>query len=839
MYSDIVEYNHHLSAAYNNKECKEVVVAAEEVYATMKVEQEGERIDVAAALRTLLHDFNAMIDYRTLRDNLPRCLATLCRCRCVLLYLRVENTLQLVSGSFDDVPGWSSALLAVAHVNPIDIQSDESEACAWREQRVVQQPVIGPVTYLAVPLIHRRRSVGVLVLLRGHEKTDDALEYPSYWTADAEADVISVACVVALLLEDTRLLEHDRERIYELSLLNSISSQMNRSVFDIERLRSVVLQRTREISKANICEVLETSTHLGDGSWITPRLRTLLFQRFREQRSLQPIIIERPGDGKQTYMNDCVEELPTHTNTFFAFPLLSSQSLTPLTTGSSVLRNVDDSSAERETPLFGCIVGGYDHPWKMRQSEIALLQVVASQASAVLENMHLVDDAMQARNEARQLLHQVLEDQHLHALILESVPSGLIATDQNGCIHTFNRAAAIILGYHPYEVLGQPLQKILDIRAMIASETMTTTVRPTAIWQQEAFLTGMHIGEAQSETMITTDRYGRELVLDVDVRALYDAASTQMGLLTTFTDVTLMHRLEEEKHRLDRLASLGEMAASVAHEVRNPLASIKTSMQMLHDDLLADNVPIATPEQDESQREWMQSSVSVVLKEVKRLDTIVRDLLLFASPRQLHRTRCDIVELCEQVFTLVQQHCTDANVEVHRIFDEFPPLWIDTGQIEQVLLNLYLNAIQAMPDGGVLTLACHYISTEQALYDTAGSDCPPTQKPSGSSGTAVSAYSWLIDQHVTQKEFRVDRWLEIIIRDTGAGIAADQLPHIFQPFYTTKAHGIGLGLAITRRLVEDHGGYLRIESQLGYGATVAVRMPFFAETLAQEDSGDH
>ena len=99
---------------------------------------------------------------------------------------------------------------------------------------------------------------------------------------------------------------------------------------------------------------------------------------------------------------------------------------------------------------------------------------------------------------------------------------------------------------------------------------------------------------------------------------------------------------------------------------------------------------------------------------------------------------------------------------------------------------------------------------------------------SGGAHTAVSAYAWLIDRHAASKEYRVEEWLEIVIQDTGVGIAADQLKHIFQPFYTTKAHGIGLGLAITRRLVEDHGGYLRIESQYGYGATIAVRLPFFS-----------
>src|SRR5262249_25232777 len=125
-------------------------------------------------------------------------------------------------------------------------------------------------------------------------------------------------------------------------------------------------------------------------------------------------------------------------------------------------------------------------------------------------------------------------------------------------------------------------------------------------------------------TIITEDRYHRELVLDVDMATLYNDRGERVGILTTFNDMTSMHRLEEEKRRLDRLASLGEMAANVAHEVRNPLASIKTSMRMLRDDL----------EQQEffhlDQDGWMQESVGVVLKEVERLDLLVRDLLLFA-----------------------------------------------------------------------------------------------------------------------------------------------------------------------------------------------------------------
>ncbi|GCE03554.1 hypothetical protein KDAU_08830 [Dictyobacter aurantiacus] len=794
---------------------------------TMDVEHYSDQLHIPAIIKTLLNNFSAVTDYRTLRDSLPRRLSALLRCRCVLLYLLVGETLQLASGSFDDLPGWSAALLAVAHVNPIDVQCNEPEACAWRERRVIMRPAFSP-TLLAVPLLYRQRAIGVMVLLRGPE--EDETDYPSGWSNDMDDAIEAVAGVVALLLENARLLERDRERIQELSLLNSISSQMHGSLFEAERLRSAVLQRTREIAGVELCELLEPDTDVAATNWLTPRLRSLLFQRFREQRSLTPLVIERPGDGRHAYVHDYFEELPERVKTFFAIPLLRNQPL-----DRSAGEHLENGNGiVQPTAIFGCIVGGYYRPWKMRQAEIALLQVVASQASATLENRYLVDEVVAARNEARRLLRQVLEDQRLHALILESVPCGLIATDQTGCIHTFNRAAAIILGYHPYEVLGQSLQKILNLRANHGSHKDSATSQVLSERQQEAFLVGMHIGEVQSETLVTVDRYERELVLEVDMRPLYDDGGTQMGLLTTFTDVTTMHKLEEERRRLDRLASLGEMAASVAHEVRNPLASIKTSIQMLHNDFLAEEGDATITAPTVEQRAWIQESTGVVLKEVERLDSIVRDLLLFAKPRQLHRVRCDIVDLCEQVLELLQNQCTEANIEIHRIFDDLPPVWVDTGQIEQAIVNLTLNAIQAMPDGGVLTMACHCIPTERAIYDTAGSDCPPTQRPSGSPGIVGNAYAWLIDRHVSQKEFRVDQWLEILIRDTGVGIATEQLKHIFQPFYTTKAHGIGLGLAITRRLIEDHGGYLRIESQYGYGATIAIRMPYVTGDVIAE-----
>jgi len=295
-------------------------------------------------------------------------------------------------------------------------------------------------------------------------------------------------------------------------------------------------------------------------------------------------------------------------------------------------------------------------------------------------------------------------------------------------------------------------------------------------------------------------------------------------VLITFTDVTSMHHLEEEKRRLDRLASLGEMAASVAHEVRNPLASIKTSVQMLLYDLAGEDedededveaaVSSTTDNGANRMDEGAQESVSVVLKEVERLDSIVRDLLLFARPRQLHFVECNLVELSDHIVQFMQAQFTEAGVVVHRVYHDVQPVRVDVSQMEQVLFNLYMNALQAMPDGGVLSISCQVVHT-----GTASSESVETFGEKREIGN-------LLELSSSRRGYNGQHdWLELSVSDTGVGISPDALERIFQPFFTTKAHGIGLGLPITRRLVEDHHGYMLVESQLGYGATISVRLP--------------
>jgi signal transduction histidine kinase len=237
-------------------------------------------------------------------------------------------------------------------------------------------------------------------------------------------------------------------------------------------------------------------------------------------------------------------------------------------------------------------------------------------------------------------------------------------------------------------------------------------------------------------------------------------------------------------------------------------------MQMLMDDM-ASGIKSSSVDEDDA-FDWAQEAVSVVLKEVERLDSIVRDLLLFAKPRQLHRVKCNIAAISDRVLQLIQPRCAETKVDVHRVYDNVPDIYVDEGQIEQVLLNIYVNALQAMPDGGILTVTCHILTVDRAISDS---------QSVGASETCHEVYSTAGHSYHSAFGEVCQSWLEISVSDTGSGIPPDQLERIFQPFFTTRAHGIGLGLAITRRLVEDHGGYIRAEGHFGYGATLAVRLP--------------
>lgn len=240
--------------------------------------------------------------------------------------------------------------------------------------------------------------------------------------------------------------------------------------------------------------------------------------------------------------------------------------------------------------------------------------------------------------------------------------------------------------------------------------------------------------------------------------------------------------------RAERLASLGELAAVLAHEVKNPLAGIAGAIQVM-----ADELPKADPR---------RGIMGEILEQVHRLDKTVRDLLAFARPGKPDIGPCDIHQILDRVLILLAENPAAKQVRVLRAYQPgIPSLDADSKQLEQVFLNLLLNAIQAMPSGGQISLrtTVRPVCVPRTGRDVDGADGnPPT------AGARV---------------------VEVAVTDTGSGIPPQLLQDIFKPFFTTKHRGTGLGLSVSRRIVEDHGGWIDAESPAGRGATFRVCLP--------------
>jgi two-component system sensor histidine kinase PilS (NtrC family) len=248
---------------------------------------------------------------------------------------------------------------------------------------------------------------------------------------------------------------------------------------------------------------------------------------------------------------------------------------------------------------------------------------------------------------------------------------------------------------------------------------------------------------------------------------LFSEADETTGMVITFQDLTQVRALEEASRRQDRLAAIGRMAASIAHEIRNPLAAMRGSIQMLR----------AEVDNNSSHAELME----IILRESDRLNGIISDFLTYARPRSLTQSRVDIGVLLHQTFALLR-HSPEI-LETQTIVEELPPdpliTEVDEGQLKQVFWNLARNALQAMPDGGTLKATLHKNSNNR---------------------------------------------LHISFSDSGRGMSPDQVEHLFEPFSSTTG-GTGLGLSIVYQIIRDHGGTINVRSREGQGTIITIELP--------------
>jgi two-component system sensor histidine kinase PilS (NtrC family) len=287
------------------------------------------------------------------------------------------------------------------------------------------------------------------------------------------------------------------------------------------------------------------------------------------------------------------------------------------------------------------------------------------------------------------------------------------------------------------------------------------------------------------------NRRGQDLHLGVGAYIMKDDAGEPSGHVVIFQDVTKVVEMEAELRRSERMAAVGQLSASLAHEVRNPLAAISGSIQMLQTRLGSMEGFGGSPEPGKL--------MGIALREIDRLDRLIADFLGYARPGPLNLRALRVRAVVADVLEIFEASRSE-DVEVRTRIDDELSVRADPDQLRQVLWNLVINAAHAMPEGGVLEVSGARIAGE------APQEGSQESRKEG------------------EDEVKVDL-VEIVVADGGVGIAAEELTRIFDPFYTTKREGSGLGLATVHGIVAKHGGSIRVESKVGCGTTIRVRLP--------------
>jgi two-component system nitrogen regulation sensor histidine kinase GlnL len=352
---------------------------------------------------------------------------------------------------------------------------------------------------------------------------------------------------------------------------------------------------------------------------------------------------------------------------------------------------------------------------------------------------------------------------------------GVFAADRAGIVLAMNPTASRLLGYTEEEARGEDAARIFRAPRGEGHVPPGACARP----------------EEPREVEVVT-RSGDVLPVGLRLLPLEAGDGTLLGTVACFQDLREQKAREEQWRRRDRLASLGALAAGIAHEIRNPLAGIGTSAQ-----ILKRRLPTGDPR---------SQFADLILEEVTRLDRIVESLLQFARPTTPKLSRQSILPALEKALLLVHELAVRQNVLLHVDRDDaVPQLYVDSDQILQVLLNVLMNALQALSRGGEIRITVR-----------------PARKRAAER-SAMGRRS--TDRLLTRKSAPLLDVVEVVVRDNGPGIPAAALARVFDPFFTTRAQGTGLGLSICQSIVREHGGTISIESVVGQGTSVTIDLP--------------
>jgi two-component system sensor histidine kinase PilS (NtrC family) len=345
----------------------------------------------------------------------------------------------------------------------------------------------------------------------------------------------------------------------------------------------------------------------------------------------------------------------------------------------------------------------------------------------------------------REELHELGE---IHRRIVDNVASGLLSVDGRGRILSFNAEAERITGYGASEVIGTRLEQLFPTEGKLEA----TDGRNRAVREQLRF----------------RNRAGEDLHLGFSSSALRNSRGEVDGAVLIFQDLTRLVEMEAQLRRSERLSAVGQLAAGLAHEIRNPLGAISGAIELLCGDLPGDESSLRL--------------FRIVKRETERLNRLVSDFLRFAGSAPGRRERVELRPLLEEMARLVREDPRE-RVDLAVSVPDALVTWGDPDQLRQVFWNLIANAVEAEPVDGCVRIEA----------------APLGEQPEGR--------------------------IEVVVSDRGSGIAPEVLEHVFEPFFTTKPQGTGLGLATVHRLVEAAGGSVAVRSEPAKGTQVRVVLP--------------
>lgn len=432
---------------------------------------------------------------------------------------------------------------------------------------------------------------------------------------------------------------------------------------------------------------------------------------------------------------------------------------------------VSAALAELEKNSAALVIGSF-----MRREMKAILLLAPKKSGRIYDlrdqrALQLLCDQFAVALENANLYTAVQNSKIYNDILLDSLTSGIVAVNSDRKVTVFNQRAQKLTGLAESDVLNKSMN-----------------VLPPALTEGLDSILNAQAGFRDRDMSIVSD--GDDVPIRVSGSIFCGHTGNLLGALVVFNDMTVLKRMEEQIRRTDRLSSIGTLSAGMAHEIKNPLVTIKTFTQLLP--------------QQYTDEDFRRTFFDLVGQEVKRIDTIVNRLLNFARPAKAALKPVSLHEIIDNSLRLVDQQLLQHEIKLVRHLDaKRHIIEADAEQLNQTFINFFLNAVHAMDKGGTLTVRTSVIKMSIDMPHING--------------------------------FHAGDLIQVDVEDTGYGINPEEISRIFDPFFTTKENGVGLGLSVSHGIIQEHRGTIDVESEKGKGAVFHVQFPLLQKQEKKEE----